>query len=522
MSRTLHIIYRVKNLMVSSVVRGVAVVLMVAALAPSLLLSVAPREAHAQVNVGGAAVSAATCLVSQLLGGFLGAAGGVVGAVASALAVPVNDTAANAYLTSISTSAGSTAGSTWQDLVKECVLDPLVWSLKDMIIQQMMQDVLGWINGGFDGTPGFIQDPAQWFGDLGKNFLNEVLVQSGVTELCEPFRMDVQFSMYLDLMTPTYNSQVGNGAARCNLDDYLNGVSFDVAVEQGDANQAGVAGMFGVQMENNNPVSSYLSLQKDLADRFKTNIEDPNKAMLAYGNGFFSMKCDGDGDPSNGNESTCTPGKFIQEQITAHASGPMQELVAADEFSEIINALIAAFVREVLNDQNGLLGRSSNQQYWNGARSTQPSAQDWCTQYPNANGCNPSGVSPTPPPSNTASGTQNTPAQIAELDQYKSDLMVAVTALMMNLSTRGAVVRNQYTPTVLQIQSNLARVDITLETAYGDLNDIRTRILAVLRALGINNIPLPPPLADPLGGPLIGPIGIGPIGIGPIGPGLIP
>jgi len=482
---------------------GISVFLVAVMLAPSLSLSIAPKQAHAQ-DVGGAAVSIAACLVSSIVGGFLGAAGGAVAAVAAAIAVPVNDTGANVQLAAINSTSAATAGSSWQQLVKECVLDTLVWALKEMIIQQLMRDVIGWIEGGFEGSPGFVQDTGRWFKDLGEEFLEDVLFESGLAELCEPFRADIQFSMYLDMVTPKYTSD-GGGKMRCNLDDFLDGATFDVFVENGDFNSAGITGLFGIQMKNNNPVSGYMSLQQDLGKRLQSNVISPVSNMLAYGNGFLSTKCDEDGDPENGNESTCTPGKFIQEQLSEHAGAPLQELIAADEFAEILNALIAAFVREVLNDDDGLLGKSRQSRdaggYWDSARdggSGTDVTEDWCALYPAMEGC--AGFEPEPPepvdPVDPPVG-ELTPEQIEELNDYRADLFVAVNALSMNISTRGAAIRNLYNPQVLAIQSDLSRVDTTAWEAYGELNDIRERIRVILAALGIVTIPLPAPLAVP-------------------------
>lgn len=386
---------------------GIALVLVAMLIAPSLILGVAPKQAEAQ-NVGGAEVSVAACLVANLVGAALGA-------IQNVLAVPVS----NAGIT-------ATASNSWRLIVKECVLDTLVWALKEMIIQQLMRDVIGWINGGFDGTPGFVTDTGRWFKDLGETFIDEVLWESGITDLlCTPFRADLTLSLYLDLMQPKYQ-----GRGRCTLDDFMDDATFDVAVEQGNADAAGISGVFGLQMKANNPIGSFLSLREEVGDRYKSNVLEPTQNMLAYGNGYISMKCDFDGEP--GNEDICTPGDFVKEQLNEHAKGPLKELIEADEFNEIINALVAAFVTEVLNDaEGGLLGRSGDQNYWDGVQDGDTSTDEWCDMFPSEPLCNPTGVPVDPEPPAVD------PAQTAQWNALRSCLTSAVGTMLVIVSSWG-------------------------------------------------------------------------------------
>lgn len=469
--------------------RGFAMFLVTILITPPLTLSFIPQQAHAQ-NVGGAAVSAAGCLVSNLVGGFLGAAGDFV---AAAMSVPVSNAA-------ITGATAATAANSWAEIVKECVLDTLVWALAQMVIQQMMQDVIGWAESGFEGGPAFVQDTGRWFKDLGEEFLDEVLLESGVLELCEPFRAQIQFSLYLDTVTPRY-TRGGNGSARCNIDDFLDGSSIDIFVNNGDFNSAGISGLFGIQMNNNNPVSSYLKLQNDLGKRLQDNVIAPTQNLLAYGSGYMSTKCDRDGNPDNGNEGTCTPGDFIAKQISEHASAPLNKLIQADEFAEMINALIAAFVSQLLNDDDagGLLGSSGNNAYWDSARNDRSGTAEWCARFPDEPLC--AGTTPVAPV-NPSPEPELTPEEIAANEALRDELSVAINALIMNLSGRNQDVRDAYMQRVLTIQSDLFRVDVTTSAASAQLADIQERIRVILVELAIFTIELPGSPVDPGGLPV--------------------
>jgi hypothetical protein len=81
----------------------------------------------------------------------------------------------------------------------------------------------------------------------------------------------------------------------------------------------------------------------------------------------------------------------------------------------------------------------------------------------------------------------------------------------MNISTRGAVIRNLYNPQVLAIQSDLGQVDTLVWDAYDELNALRERIRLILVALAIGTIPLPAPLPVPPPPPEPEPVPPGPI-----------
>ena len=53
--------------------------------------------------------------------------------------------------------------------IKEYVLDPIAWMVAKTMVQSMTNSTVAWINGGFNGSPAFIQDPEQFFMKLGDN-----------------------------------------------------------------------------------------------------------------------------------------------------------------------------------------------------------------------------------------------------------------------------------------------------------------------------------------------------------------
>jgi len=368
--------------------RSIALTLLVGLIVPALSMGVAPQRAEAQAPVGLAACA------SGFLGGILGVGavvGGVVaagvGALGGLLAVPTNETNLSLLTnTGVTASAASvSAGANSSLTIKECIIDPLLWILKEMIITMITQEILSWVGSGFHGAPVFLQDPVDFFKRVGDRALNVFLNQSGVEQfLCTPFRLDVQISVFLDYAVPSYS--VG-GASSCVHDGIFAGTggSFNILVEQGNLNNGGgLPALMGMLDDRNNPIGSYFMYQSEAAARVNT-VKASEGQLLSYGNGYFSMSCSGAG----GTTRVCTPGEYIVGQVDDWSGGMLGQLEVADEVGEIINAILAALVREILTDVNeGLAGAGIggstvnwagavggiNTQSFNAARSSLPAA----------------------------------------------------------------------------------------------------------------------------------------------------
>ncbi len=336
--------------------RTVALVLLAGFILPALSMSIAPpRQAEAFD------ISTAACAVASLLGVIGPAAGtavAVAGGFASALlAVPVNETNTSvvANLANISAQTTITAGADASLTTKECIIDPLLWLLKNVIITMLTEQILAWIQGGFEGAPVFLTDPTDFFREVGFTALNQLLFESGIAEfICSPFRADLQLAVFYDYNFPKYAE---GGSSSCRHDEIFagSGGSFEILVEEGNlADSGGLPALLGMFDDRNNPLGSYYALQSEAAARVGGAMAAESQ-LLGFGDGFFSMRCDTDGDGNN--DGACTPGQYVVDQIEDWSGGMLAQLEVADEVSEIVTALLAALVHEILSDtEQGLLG----------------------------------------------------------------------------------------------------------------------------------------------------------------------
>ena len=330
-------------------------VLMVTVMAPFLYLGVAPAQrVEAQQSTGsiimGGVVGIMACYFEGFIEGFFDEIfGTVVGILQDS--VPVNET--NYQLLN---DTEQTAEKTAEIVFKECVLDPIIWVIKRLLINFITQSILDWINDGFDNGPVFLTDIGGFFRDLAFTAFNTFLASSGLDQwLCSPFQNDVRQTV----------SQIGQrtnygptGQNICSLQDYVGGMGVDAGyarmVNQGDLDfiGGGIPAAMGLAIDSNNAYGSFFEVQSEAANRAKRNVNE-EATLLSYGDGYFSDKCDLNGD---GRREACTPGQLISKQIDDWLGGGLGQLEVADEIAEVLSELLASLVSNIFNDvEQGLL-----------------------------------------------------------------------------------------------------------------------------------------------------------------------
>ncbi len=287
-------------------------------------------------------------------------------AAAAALSVPVS--AAGQIFTS-----GAQAGASQSTLMKDCIEHGLALAIGKFILQQMTQQIVTWINSGFEGKPAFISNPGQFALDIADQIAGEFILGSDLAFLCSPFKLQIQLQLALDY---SYGSE-GPGTPRCTLTQVLNNI--DGAITNFE--QQTWDDWFKISVsDNNNPYGSYLKASSKMGARIggRQGIE---AAKLSWGGGFLSWsECtSADGTSYNqyggsgsfgvaGNNASfggrspgddCqiqTPGKVIGGTLQNQLDVPAEQLGLADDLDKIFNALANQLFQTVISGAGGLLG----------------------------------------------------------------------------------------------------------------------------------------------------------------------
>jgi hypothetical protein len=247
-------------------------------------------------------------------------------------------------------------------VTKEYALDGIAYGIARVIIQQMVQSVITWINSGFEGSPAFVTDLERYLQNVADQIVSDTLLGSDLAFLCDPFELDVRIAI-----AASYNaSRDGLGdlpPPACTLDDVSDNIDGFLS---GDFTQGGWGAWFELtQGEANDPNRAFFltqyQLQKEIADEQREENQ-----LLSFGDGFLSFRVCEETAAQGGARENCTvttPGRVIADQLNSSLNAGRDMLITADEIDEIIGALLAQLAQQALTGTFGLLGLGGNSQF---------------------------------------------------------------------------------------------------------------------------------------------------------------
>lgn len=245
-------------------------------------------------------------------------------------------------------------------VIKEYVLDGIAFAIINMMIQQMSQDIISWINSGFQGDPAFIRNFDGFLTGIADRAVGEFI---GGTELgaylCSPFRIQIQAALEIQY-TATRNFGAPSNACtlsgiEANIQNFLDG---DVVMGSWDD-------WFRItQNPQYNTHGAMLMAQEKLSMNI-ANARGQQTSILGWGDGMLSSQVCNGGEEYNpdtdqmycpGGYSIVTPGTAIEDSLNEALAAPGQRIQMADEINEIFAALFNQLVTQAFNGIGGLLG----------------------------------------------------------------------------------------------------------------------------------------------------------------------
>lgn len=232
---------------------------------------------------------------------------------------------------------------------KEYGLDGVLWLVAKQLIQQLTSDLVAWINSGFNGSPAFVQDFKGFMLGVADRALGEYLTLSGspLAFLCSPFQLNISLSIQRSFFPPEQQSACTLTGILGNINSFLSGTFAE----------GGFANLIAVNMvPQNNMYGAYLMQQEFLSLKIASGQKTYEKQM-DWGRGFLSFeKC---AQPEPGLDEVCstqTPGAVIESQLEHVLGSGVRQLEIADEFDEVIAALIGQLINLVLTEGLANLG----------------------------------------------------------------------------------------------------------------------------------------------------------------------
>lgn len=251
-----------------------------------------------------------------------------------------------------------TSFATNSNWLKESVWDGIAWAVAKSIVSSMVQSLISWINSGFEGSPAFVTDLGGFLINAADEAVGNYIADIGAlgSFICSPFRLDVQISLALE-----YDRIRGDGqpAPTCTLSGIIDNIEGFIT---GDFIQGGWNDWFDVTAtpQTYTPYGSVLSAQQGMHARI-INAKGEELTLLNYGDGFLSGEiCEMVHGAASPREECfiSKPGKIIEEALSFNLDTGRQTLIAADEFNEIVSALLGQLAKEAITGAAGLLGLS--------------------------------------------------------------------------------------------------------------------------------------------------------------------
>ncbi len=237
---------------------------------------------------------------------------------------------------------------------KICIpgLDKIAIMVIKHFIERMVDSTVQWISTGRDGGPAFVTDPKQYFTNIADGvageFIGDVTANGESLDfLCSPFKAQIRLAL-----TRQYQE---TNPFQCTLTDVIGNIEnfYD------DFSQGGWDAWFSMtQNASNNPYGAYLEAKIELDSRIASAIGLEDK-QLGWSGGFLNsadcLERDSAGECKKYGP-TKTPGKVIEAQLEKTLGTGLAQLELADEFDELIGALLGRLLQETVFSAKGLFG----------------------------------------------------------------------------------------------------------------------------------------------------------------------
>ena len=311
-------------------------------------------------------------------------ASGAAAAVA-ALSVSTVDLGTNTRLAlglpALSGQIGQLGGNQTSQQTIDQFMGCITRNIAKIMLQQITNSVVNWINSGFNGSPAFVQNPTQFIQKTADVIAGQYIQSSALSFLCSPFQLQVRIAI-----AQSYANR--SSAASCTLTQVSNNITNFM---RGSFSTAGgwPALLSFTSMPTNNPYGAFMYASAGIS-LVTSNAQRQVQTDLLQGSGFlsFQQKVAGScvttasppapslnksitpkGGPTNSSQQlyevcdyvTATPGKVIADSLGATEKSTLDQLTLAKSFDEIISALINQLMTRTL--QGGLSNLSGANGY---------------------------------------------------------------------------------------------------------------------------------------------------------------
>jgi hypothetical protein len=245
-------------------------------------------------------------------------------------------------------------------------LDSIAIAIVKEALEQIVDSTVDWINNGFNGNPSYVSNPGQYFANVADQVSGAFINSNDLNFLCSPFENLVRANLAVNLQ--------GRRATQETYQCTYSGVKGNVEDFARSFSNGGWEGWFSMtQNDSNNVFGATLRAQIELDQQVAAAI-GVEKNILDWGSGFFSYR-DSDGNVK-------TPGTVIEGQLQKVLGTGVSQLELADEFDELLGALLSQLLQNTVFSSSGL-GSGGNVSGGNSVGGGSSSSQSTLACYTN-------------------------------------------------------------------------------------------------------------------------------------------
>ncbi|MEK7569084.1 MAG: hypothetical protein AAB497_03145 [Patescibacteria group bacterium] len=286
--------------------------------------------------------------------------------------------------TTVTTGAGTivdTVGWTWTSLGKN-TLDALAYGVAQRILSALTENIIGWIRGGFAGSPSFAVDTQQILDDITESIAGDLIREIQDISVCE-FSVDFVYDLTDSVSLAAAKKKKKPYTPNCPFDGNL---TFGASQFYDDFNRGGWTAFSAALGEGGNPYDVQIATAEETLRRKQEKVSASDK-KLSWSNGFTDIldtsDCNypddvlkkmaltgtetatelsgmgfnpGTQPPSESEKKawqkahckTTTPGKIVGDQLTKTLGLDMDRLGFADNMNKIISAFLDVLTQKAL------------------------------------------------------------------------------------------------------------------------------------------------------------------------------
>ena len=291
------------------------------------------QKAYAQ---GAAAGGTAGCFLGISLSSILGSIPVIGGALSGNILSAINSD----EFTTVPVRDVGVRTNTQTLVTKELNLDCFAYVVAKAVLSTITDSIVQWIQTGFQGGPFFVEDPAAFFADIADQISGQFIAELGLSQLCSPFRIPLLAAIKIGWTRQDFRDRYFCTISRVaqNVENFFE-----------DLTNAGIDDFIRLSVEpHNQPFAAFLIANRALDEEVRRTVAQ-HEYIANWGNGFLSEIVNG---------KIVTPGKVIESQLENVLGSSVRQLELADEINEIVSALVAYLVQQVLTSGQGLAGYS--------------------------------------------------------------------------------------------------------------------------------------------------------------------